>query len=239
MDNKKPDKLMDAYTEWNTYPSDKSLSKLLDVAKPTLSSAIQSYASGNTKGVGSQAKLLAIKAFKGYDPKKKTKLSTHLMWQLRPLSRINRDRTFAIRLPERVVFDRRNMEETAATFEDENTRPPSDDELADLTGLSTKRMSYIRGLKQREAPESSYRTTEGAPYRPGTSSVNQDEIWADYVYQDLNPIDQKIFELRTGRNGNKIMGVTKLAKLLKMSPASISQRAAKISKQLANRPENL
>jgi len=236
---KKPDPLMTAFDDWKKHPSEASLSALLVKAKPTISSAVQSFGGGDTRRVGAQAKLLAIKAFGNYDPSRKTKLTTYLMHQLRPLSRINRTRSFAIRLPERVVFDRRNMEDTAATFEGQNNRPPSDDELADLTGLSTKRISYIRGLRRGELPESSYRTDEGEIYRPGTQTADQDKIWADYVYQDLNPVDQKIMEWRTGRGGQGILGVAVIAKRLKMSPAAVSQRAKRINEILANRPGSL
>ena len=82
--------------------------------------------------------------------------------------------------------------------------------------------------------EESLRTEEGAVYKPGVQQPDKEAIWADYVYYDLDPIDQKIFEWRTGRNGQKVLTVTEIAKRLKMSPASVSQRAKRISQLLAS-----
>ena len=60
-----------------------------------------------------------------------------------------------------------------------------------------------------------------------------DNIWADYVYFDLDPRDKKIFEWTTGYGGTNIISKGSIAKKLKISPASVSVRINRIITKLA------
>lgn len=65
-------------------------------------------------------------------------------------------------------------------------------------------------------------------------SVKQDpqEMWADFVYADMDSIDQRIYEMCTGYGGVDIIPKKDIAAALKISPAAVSQRISKIVKRL-------
>jgi DNA-binding Lrp family transcriptional regulator len=61
----------------------------------------------------------------------------------------------------------------------------------------------------------------------------------EYVHHDLEPLDQKMLEWRTGIYGKTIKSVNEIAERLKLSPAAVSQRAARIARLIAKGKESL
>jgi DNA-directed RNA polymerase specialized sigma subunit len=221
---------------WKKNPTPENMGKLLDKAAPTLNSGVQSYAQGNS-AMKPHAKMLAIKAFKSYDPSKGTKLNTHLMTQLQPLSRIHKESTTAVHVPERIQADLYNMNQSYQKFQDQFNREPSDQELADHSGLSMKRLRHIRKHQGGEYIESQLTENdegdEGVFY-PGTEKPDHNQILMEYLHHDLHPIDQKILEWRTGYNGKSKLSTNDIAKRLNLTPSAVSQRAARIAKQMSD-----
>jgi DNA-directed RNA polymerase specialized sigma subunit len=221
----------DAYARWKKSPTPDTMGELLDKAEPTLNSALTSYAGGNPLLHG-KAKKLAVGAFETYDPKKGTKLRTHLMTQLQPLTRYAREQSQVTKVPERVSLDLYRMSQENKKFTDQYSREPSDRELADNTGLSLKRLLHIRSYGKPETTESgrSYTNEEGEEevFYPGTEQVDPQRVWSEYVHHDLAPIDQKIMEWKTGIYGKQILSTNDIAKKLNLTPGAVSQRASRI-----------
>jgi len=210
-----------AYQEWTKSPTPENMQKLLHSSDSTLNSAITSYGSGN-KNLRPSAKMLAMKAFKSYDPNRGTKLRTHLMTQLQPLRRESFKQRSIVRVPERIEADRITLHGASSTFKDAYDRDPSDEELADTTGLSIPRIAQVRG-HIRPVSETEYVENYG-PNLPGVQQISPEDVWADYVYFDLSPIDKKIMEWKTGIYKHEMLSNMDIAKKLKMTPGAISQR---------------
>lgn len=224
-------KLDDAYKHWHEHPGPDNLKSLLDASQPTLSKALMSFAGGDQSYMG-VAKKLAIDAFKGYDPSKQTKLRTHLLIRLQPLQREYMKRTTPLAIPERVQLDRRRIGQEETIFKDEYGRDPSDIELADATGLSTKRIAHVRRFASKVMAESQMVTPEGDPYQPATQRVDPANTWVEYVHHDLDPISQQILEWKTGLYDKPVLSTNEIAKRLKITPSAVSQRSAKIADKL-------
>lgn len=225
---------------WKQAPTPQNMGRLLTEAKPIIDSAITSYTGGNKLLTG-HAKALAMGAFKTYDPKAGAKLQTHLMTQMQPLIRLQGTHSTAVKVPERIRADLYHMRQEERKFTDDIGREPSDQELADRTGLSMKRLGHVRKFARSEVPESGLTSTteegEEETFYPGTETNDPEKIWKEYVHHDLAPIDQKILEWKDGFNGAKILSTNEIARRLKITPGAVSQRAAKIAKLLAQGSE--
>jgi len=219
-----------AFDAWKTAPTPESMDSAIQAAQPVMSSAIKSYVGREDPIAMSHAKLLTAQAFKSYDPSRKVMLRTHLMNQLQPLRRFAASRRFVTKIPERVQYDMTGLREAESELRDKFGRDPTEEELADQAGFSMKRIRHLRGFAVPVAEgvaETSDEARQGAVTTPDPM-----EDWTRYVYHDLNPIDKKIFEWRTGFNGVQKKGVVEIAKLLGISAGAVTQRANRISKQL-------
>ena len=223
--------LDEAYTTWSSDPSKKNLKALLDSARPVIDKALTSYGGGD-RALSSRAKRLAISAFKNYDPARGTKLQTHLLIRLKPLQRERMVRTTPVAVPERVQFDKFTSDQAAEQFRAEHDRDPSDAELADITGLSTKRLAYIRRYAKGILSEGQMEDPATGISLPGSERVTPEDIWIEFVHHDLDPIDKKIMEWKTGLFGKKVLSTNEVARRLKITPSAVSQRAAKIAMKL-------
>ena len=220
------------FKDWQKQPNEQSLGKLLEAANPVLKSAVQSYG-GNNQALMGRAKLLAIDAFKTYNPDKGAKLRTHLMTQLQPLMRISREQNQTVHVPERVSADLFKLNQAHQELADSLKRTPSDSELADHTSMSLKRIRHIRGFGRPELAESSLTNPEGEMMLPGVQQPDPHKMWMEYVHHDLTPLDQQIMEWKTGYGGKPVLPNQEIAKKLNLSPGAISQRAAKIAEKLS------
>jgi hypothetical protein len=63
------------------------------------------------------------------------------------------------------------------------------------------------------------------------------ESWHEFVYHDLDPIDQVILEHSLGLHGKQVLPNQDIARKLKLSPGAISQRKVRIQDQLNALPQ--
>ncbi len=219
--------LNEAFDAWQRQPTSAGMNQLLGAANPILDRAITTFAGRQSPILKARAKSLAIKAFRSYNPKAGTKIRTHLMTQLQPLRRSAIQSGQIIRTPERMVYDRRTMQDAHSTFMDARGREPAEDELADATGLSVRR---IRALNKMRATVATGQL--GEEYEVPTDEPAAEDMWLEYVYHDLGPRDKLILDWRLGRHGQPRLPNNEIAKRLGISAAAISQRMARIAERL-------
>lgn len=228
------------FNTWKANPTPVNTSKLVKVMEPVISSAVKSYAVGGASPtLHSKAKLIVIDALKSYDPTK-AKLKTHMMSQLQGLRRASTKETQILSIPEQVSIDIGRLNEAQNLLTDKLGREPSTLELADHTGVSKKRIEYIRRSKPvySEGMVTSPKGDDSDElFQPQVDSRGGDEAWLDFVYHDLDPLDQVIMEYSLGMHGKKILSNQGIAKRLRVSPGAISQRKAKIQNKLDSREE--
>lgn len=217
-----------AYQAWKGDQRPEHMQALLTAARPVIDRALSAYAGGN-KALSGRAKLLAIEAFKSYDPSKGAKLRTHLYIRLQPLQREYTKKTSPLAVPERVQLDLLRMQQAERAFREEMGRDPADDELSERLNLSTKRIAHVRKFSKGLLSESQVRSAEGEPIQPGTQQHTEDDIWVEFVHHDLSPIDKKIFEWKTGIYGKKVLSTNEIARRLNITPSAVSQRASRIA----------
>jgi DNA-directed RNA polymerase specialized sigma subunit len=121
-------------------------------------------------------------------------------------------------------------------------RPPTDVELADMTGLSTRRIKKIRAFNQPISEGMTAAHTGGSDDNTNTEIASvlpnytrHTDAWLDFVHDDLSPTDQLIMDMTLGRNGRRRVSTQEIANKLRITPGAVSQRAAKIQDMIDQR----
>lgn len=231
-----------AFGAWQNDPSPDNTGTLLKEIDPIIKQGLNYYGGGlsNSPLMRGKAKQIAIQALSTYNPET-APLRTHIMSNMQRLQRLAAHERQTVRLPERVAVSQQRLAEVEKKFTDENSRPPSDIELADRMGVSVKRMAEIRKAA-RALPESMVMqpTEEGGVREMGSKSISQEpDQWVEMVYMTLDPINQIILERALGLHGHQPTNFTQIAKKLRLSSAAISQRWNKIQQLLDSRDEYL
>lgn len=234
------DEYADAFDAWKLSQNPQTNSALLRAVDPVIGTAIKSYG-GPSRGspmLRSRARQIALRAFTSYDPLQ-GKLKTHLLSQLRRLQRVGAQQAQIISVPEQVALDRRHLEETEREMEIRSGRTPSDQSLANTTGLSLKRIMYIR---QGRPPVAEGQVLAGQPIEsqtmPASRIPGQDDMlagWGELIYHDLDEVNQTIYDYLTGAHGRDRLSTAEIARRLGVTQSAVSQRAAKIQEMLDER----
>lgn len=231
----------DSHQSWLKNPTPEANTQIIKEVQPIIDTALSSYAGGTASpAIKTRAKLMALKAMQNFDPARGN-IRTHLLSQLQSLRRLSAQEQNIISIPEQVGLDYQKLTETENELRDRFSREPSDLEIADATGLSTRRIKKIRMFHKPVAEGSTvietaddYADSGGVASKiPGQTS--EQDAWADFVYGDLDPINKVIMDMSLGRNGRRKSPVQDIARKLNITPGAVSQRAAKIQAMLDKR----
>ena len=221
---------MAAWSRWKKSPSPNSMSLVLKSVQPAIDRSVRSVKGKNPTLIGGEAKRLAIMAVKSYDPQMGTALSSHVFNHLKPLSRGTTNIGSVI---DKSRLDRERIARYLSAHHDlteQNSREPNDTELMDHLGIDARELTKMRKAATGEVPEGSM------DYEPSLT-IDEDprmSMWTDYVYHQAKPIDKKIFDWKTGRNGNPKLPNAEIVKRLGMSEVYINSRARKMAEDILN-----
>lgn len=224
-------KTEDLIKAWQSNKKPEYRDELLHRMRPTMESALNSYAPGMKDKLSVKAAKLTLtalenwKADKGADPK------TYVFHNLHRLSRFNADMSNIMKEPESVRYDRSFIQGYIDKFQDMHGREPSLAELADATGLSVKRIDSVM-TDNRVVSESATLTEDSGKDTVATSNLS-DNDYLEYVYASVGPVDQKIIEWSTGFHKKPVLSTNEIASKLKISASAVSQRKARIQQQMS------
>lgn len=226
------DPLDKAFRTYKTDPSPANLNAAVTAASPVIDYGVQRFGGGASPLMSSRGRLLTVQALKTWDPKGKANPKTWTIQQLQGLNRY-RSKLDPIVVPERLNQDSLLVKRTIDDYTQQYGREPSTEELADLSGLSRKRLRAIRNVSVGRVNESQLLDDEGDRYLPGVDNDSPEAIWTEMVYHDLDSRGKQIYDLLTGRNGTEPMSVVQVAQKLGMTPSGVTQRAGKIREMIA------
>lgn len=224
------------FAEWTKNKTPATNTRLLNTVQPVVDTALSSYAEAASPALKSRARLLALQSMESYDPAKGN-VRTHLLTNLQRLRRLNAQHQNIIKVPEQVGLDFQKIDTAQEDLRDQLSRDPSDEELADYTGLSVRRIRKVRSFNKPVATGmTDQETTDDiggdiASSVPGREN-DKTNAWLDFVYDDLTPTDKLIMDMTLGRHGRRRVSTQEIAKKLNISPGAVSQRAAKIQAML-------
>jgi DNA-directed RNA polymerase specialized sigma subunit len=218
------EKDVELYKTWSQTRAPLDLEKLVKQLDPLIQSEVNKRAGSLSRNVLElQAKSLAVKAIKSYQPTLGIKLSTHVVNQIQKLSRMNYAHKDAARIPEHSMTLHTTFTAAQEDFMAENGREPSTEELADALRWSPKKVEQLRTQFGRsELVESKDSPSElFVPYEHDAS--------IGYAYYSMSPRQQQIFEHTTGYQGNPILNNTKIMKKLSITQGVLSYEKNKIN----------
>jgi len=176
--------------------------------------------------VQTEAFRLAREAAAKYDPSMGIKFSTFLTNQLQKLSRLSTQYGGTVRVPENKQFKINRLNLIEQGLQEEMGRVPTAAEMADASGLSLGAVNSLLTARKKEV------NLSNLAYSP-VFFEGDDDDWIHFVYHDLAEKDKLIFEHRTGFGGKKVLDNNSIAKMLKISPSTVSQRIKLISEKIA------
>lgn len=232
-----PDELTTLHSQWTKTQDPNLLRQMVAKMDRPIDNAMTSYVGGPNPILRGRAKKIAADAIRNYDPKSGASLKNWVSVNLQGLQRYA-NTTTPIQVPERIRLDNSRIYRISQEFTNENGRPPSDDELSNLSGLPVKRINYVRKLSMPVVAEGKFMSMgdseDSDVYMPGVAKTDYENVWAEYVYHDLDPISKQIYDMRIGRGQFKDspLPVHEIAKRLNMSSAAVSQRSNKIADKL-------
>lgn len=215
---------------WQADPTPENLANTLDVLQPVLVSEVQRYP-GPKEILETQAKQLAIKAVRTYNPAQGAALRSWVVTQMQPLSRYGQ-RLKPVHVPEQVRRQAAEVKTQEDQLHNDLGRMPTDAELADTVGLSVGKLRRLRGRAGAVMAESQLVTPEGELWSPGVMKPKSVDFAVEAVYQGLEPKEQLVLDWKTGMHGRTQLSNKDIAERLGVSPAYVSQISAKIAQRI-------
>lgn len=224
-----------SYETWRQDPTPSNLRTVVKELEPTIKHAVKQYAGPSySPTVEQRARLLAADAVRAYDPSKGAALPTYVQSQLRSIQRMAPVIADPFPPAERFRREQTKIREAEAQLEDMLGHDPSDEEVAEQTGIRLSRIKKIRSRMRARMPLSVYEDSQDDDDKPDIVGEEYDEFddWMDAVYQGLGSKDKFIFMHRTGYRNADVLTNNEIANRLNMSAAAVSQRANRIQRKL-------
>lgn len=215
------------WEKWNRTKSTMDLEKLIKQLNPLIQSEVNKRAGTLARPLlETQAKVLAVKAIRNFDPNRGVKLSTHVTNQLQKLSRVNYAHQNAARIPEHSMLQFHSYNLAQEDFRTDEGRDPTNAEMAETMKWSVKKVEQFQTqfgkpelLESIDSPADLF-----VPYKHDPR--------LDYAFHSMSPRQQKIFELSTGYNGAAQLSNTKIMAKLSITQGVLSYEKNKIKNML-------
>jgi DNA-directed RNA polymerase specialized sigma subunit len=220
------DELKEPYQAWKASGgTPEANAAILGQLEPTIHKAVTTHVGQSNPLIFSRARRMALDAVRTYDPKR-ARLQTHLFNQLQGLKRASRQQTTILKVPERVALDRYHLGNYTQELIDKLGREPSDEELADHSGFSLKRIARVRSYHPAVAEGTLEAASPTHEVLGGVTGPRHERLSMaqQIVYGDLSPTDKLIMEHALGLHGRRPLQNQEIAAKLGRSPGLISQR---------------
>lgn len=221
------------YDKWLAEPTPENMTQVLTALDPVLVTEVQHY-SGPKPLLRAKAKSLAITAVKTYDPSKGAALRSWVTTQLKPLSRYSQ-RMRPVQVSELASRQSAELYSLGQRYETDSGREPTDEELADLSGLSVRRVKWIKSHVKPSLSESQIVRPDEEGVEGGLPALihpNVAGLASEAVYDSLDAREKAIYDWKTGANGKPVLSNMEIAARLGVTPALISQISARISTRI-------
>jgi DNA-directed RNA polymerase specialized sigma subunit len=227
------------YANWKREPSPHHAAKLLEAVDPLVRGAVATHIGRLDALSHSRARRMALEALPRYDPRA-GRLKPFLYAQLQGMKRYAAAQGRGVSVPERLAQQRYQLDRATQGLSDELGREPTDAELTDHLGITHRRLAHLRGYRPAVSEGYLADPETGEIAAPATRSAARvqplHELWADAVYEDLDPYHKRVYDLAAGRHGAPQLSNLEIARRLRRSPGAISQAKARIQARLDEGP---
>lgn len=210
---------------WTRSHSSADMQAILDQLQPLIHLQVNKWSGVLSRPLlETQAKILVVQAVKDFNPNRGASLGTHVTNRLQKLSRTVYSHAQAARLPEHKAVGMSSFQIAQDEARSDLGREPTLIELSDHLGWSSKRTGeFQRAFNRRELLTSGEFTPSTFPTADDTDPV------VGYVYYDLAPKQQRIFEHTTGYGGKPILSNPQMMKKFGLTQGQLSYQKRKIT----------
>jgi DNA-directed RNA polymerase specialized sigma subunit len=212
------------------------LAAVVDTVQPVINYHLGSLKVLDDPIMRTKARVLAAKAVKSYDPQYGAGLPTWVSQRMIELRRAKRLQSTPLKVPERIQQDAWTLAKAEREFMDQHDREPDMLELADFSKMPLTRVQHVRKTFRATPAEASVASVMGTSEM---AAEDHSEEAAEYIYRESDYLDRKIMEWKTGYGGNKEMAPDLIARQLKISPAQVSRRAARLALRINKLEQDL
>lgn len=212
------------WKKWKRSRSDDDLQAVLTQLQPVIQTVVNRWQGTLARPtLETQAKVLTVKALGNYNPSKAA-LNTHVTNQLQKLSRTVYKHSQSARLPEHKAVSMASFNAAYDQLQSELGREPTTSELSDSLGWGFMRTSEFQRAHGRKELLTS------GEFNPASFSIGDDEDpMVGYVYHDMAPKTQQLFEHITGYGGKPVLNNPELMKKFKMTQGQLSYQKRKLT----------
>jgi hypothetical protein len=212
------------WRQWRKTKSGLDLQALLDHLQPVIGQQVSRWSGLLSHDLlETRAKVLAVEALQDYDPRMGTALATHVTNRLQKLSRLVYSYSQAARLPEHKAIGMVSFHAAQSQLHNDLGREPTTMELSDYLGWPEQRVTeFQRAYGRRELLAS-------GEFNPATFPIaDAHDPLVSFVYHDMAPHQQRLFEHITGYGGKPVLSNRELMQKFDLTQGQLSYQKRKL-----------
>lgn len=234
------EKDLQLWHSWKKTKSSDDLRSLLRAFDPVVHKFVSQYTHSGVPqhALETETKLNAVKAFHNYDPSKGTQLNTHVTNMLQKGQRMVYENKGLTRIPEHRATRISTYMSVHDFLKEKLGRDPSLGELQDelasshqLGGDDSQVWSKPEIERMQKELHKTLLSSEDTLGEMAVQKPTRESELLDYVYYELTPQEQAVYEHLTGRHGKPIMDGINIAKKLNMTPSRVSRIRQRIAEK--------
>lgn len=219
------------HPEWHAWNSQgqkpEHLEPLMKAHEPIIRSAVNRWSGSGLPQVvlESEARKLALGAFQTFNPKSGAKLQTHVFNRLKGLDSFVNTYKNDVRMPQDRVHMADKVHRTRKRLALELGREPTDQEVSRESGVKSETFGSLHRFNSSLISKSQ----DGGFSGPAKEDISHDMIVSSFLYSQLSPMQQKVFDHTVGYNGNPVLSTQEISKKLGVSSARVSMLKGQVA----------